>query len=201
MFKKVIFTSKTNIFNFLVNNWSFTESESKTKFEIYKWFFNFSDTSEEIILCKVEEDNLSLFEAITFVFENYNIIRVISLDFATSLDNNLFWKGDILAPNTFITEDSLPPVFLENVADNNYQIWDFWFLMNWVCYSKIWEISDEKFSHLKSEAVDIIDDNAYALVTNSEIKWLKENTIILRAIDTENEVVLHNLFEILEIII
>lgn len=193
MLKKVILTSKIEMYDMVVKSGDSAPEIDKWTFRLAPVFLNFSEITEEAIVCYYKGDNTSLFGALTYLFENFNIIKVISLDLAEINDSFEARAGDVFMPNTFITEDSLPPIFIEEVADKNYDLWDFGLLMNWICFSKI---SDDE----KEIESDIIDKSAYAVVTNSEIKDLKDKTVIIRGIDTWNDMIFKNMYEVLELI-
>lgn len=200
MFKKFVLTSNPSIFDYVIKNGDFKLEKNAGSFEIHSWFLGFDEEGEDVLLALYKWDNRVLFELLSFVFETYNIVKVISLDFAKNLNDFAASPWDVFMPNTFVSDDELPPLFLENVADKNYDLGDFGVLMNWVCYSSITEISEEKEDEIREKAVDIIDDSAYAVVTNSDINNLKDKTIVVRGIDTWNAIVHKNIFEILELI-
>ena len=200
MIKKLIITSSRESFNYILSNSDCKINTEKTHFTIYDAFLKFDESWEEALICHYSWDNIELFELLTYVFENYTVVKIISIDTAINLNEFNASSWDVFMPNTFVSNEELPPLFIEEVADNNYDLWDFWVLMNWFCYSSISEINEEIIEKVKENSCDIIDRNAYAIVTKADIQGLKDKTIIIRWIDTENEIIHRNMFEVLELI-
>ncbi len=179
---------KENKSGTIPNNISIFEGERKNYDE---------NTVDKIVLVLSWVWKISASLATTYLFENYEINKLINIWIAWNLDNSGDIKiWDVFLPNTFIQHDMyLPfewknldyakkPIFLDYAIWDNIDLTKFWLIMNWVCLTWDQFVDNEKIKEnlLKDLSWDIVEMEAFAVLSVARAYRSLEKCVVIKAV-------------------
>lgn len=167
---KIIFASDKILASKLTKNFNFNKIKSEDSFEIYEWNRELYKDEENIVLVYFNDFSKSF----SFIEENYDIFKLIFVWFAEVMWNNELVEWDVIIPNTFISIiDSKKPIFIDYAVWEEYDLNDFWLVLNWICFT--WELENEDSEFL----ADIKDNEIYNLLEETQKKQKYEEIIVV----------------------
>ena len=134
---------------------------------------------EEIILTLCGVGKIHATMATTYIFENYQVSKLINIGVVGNLKGDMMKVGDVIIPNTFLQHDTyIPdfidtlsylrdPIFIEYAIGENYDLQKFSLRLSGICVTgdqfideakKIEELAD-------THGADIVDMEAYAILS------------------------------------
>jgi hypothetical protein len=157
-------------------------------------------TSDNIIIAtKTREDSeweeqdlviihwKEIIKTIEFIKNKYILIeKIIICDNAEIFSNSELKSWDVVIPNTFISAHPQPlpnkegsrTIFLENTIWKDYDLNNFWLLLNWICSEE--EIDESEFQ------ADVKSENIFIFLLALENEELLEKTTVVLQIGEEN---------------
>jgi adenosylhomocysteine nucleosidase len=134
--------------------------------------------------------------ATTYLFENYEIHKLINIGIAGNMGNIDIKVGDVFIPNTFIQHDMyLPfegahldyakkPIFLEYAIGQNLDLTKFGLVMNGLCITGDQFIDDaEKVADLKDKfEADICEMEAFAILSVAREYDALDKCVVIKAV-------------------
>ncbi len=135
--------------------------------------------------------------ASTYLFENYDINKLINIWIAGSLDSSWEIKiWDVFIPNTFVQHDIyLPfeeshldyakkPIFLESSIWENYDLNKFGLILNWVCLTWDQFIDNEDIKNdLKTNfSWDLVEMEAFAILSVARSYNSLDKCVVIKAV-------------------
>lgn len=195
---KVIITAMKEEADLIIDKFNLKQEKKLQNIIVYEWIRELAGEKEKIVLVLSWIWKIQSSIATTYVFENYQVDKIINIWIAGSLNNMDIKVGDIFIPNTFIQHDLyLPfewnhldyakkPIFLEYAIWENIDLTKFWLVLNWVCVT--WDQfidSDEKINQLRDNYVaDICEMESFAILSVAReynsldkcvvIKWVSD---------------------------
>jgi nucleoside phosphorylase len=167
--------------------------------EIYEWNRKniWEDCSDKIVLVLAWIGKIAGTLATTYLFENYDINKLINIWIAWNLDNSGDIKiWDVFVPNTFIQHDLyLPfdwdhldyakkPIFLDYAIWENYDLTKFGLIMNWVCLTWDQFVDDEEIQANLRETLsgDIVEMEAFAILSVARAYNMLDKCVVVKAV-------------------
>ena len=107
--------------------------------------------------------------------KNYEIVKFFHIGNALPLDTLDINLWDIMIPNTFINEEN-EVVFLEYLVEKNYDLKNFWLLLNGICLSLKEEIKneDELEEIIEKYSAEIFDNESFFIAKASSLLYLSD---------------------------
>ncbi len=195
---KVIITAMKQEADLIIDKFDLKEEKKLQNITVYEWNRESNWEKEKIVLVLSWIWKIQSAIATTYVFENYEVDKLINIWIAGSLSNMDVKVGDVFIPNTFIQHDIyLPfewdhldyaknPIFLEYAIWENIDLTKFWLVLNWVCVTGDQFIdNDEKIDELRNNyAADICEMEAFSVLSVAReynsldkcvvIKWVSD---------------------------
>ncbi len=195
---KVIITAMKQEADLIIDKFDLKEEKKLQNITVYEWNRESNWEKENIVLVLSWIWKIQSAIATTYVFENYEVDKLINIWIAGSLSNMDVKVGDVFIPNTFIQHDIyLPfewdhldyaknPIFLEYAIWENIDLTKFWLVLNWVCVTGDQFIdNDEKIDELRNNyAADICEMEAFSVLSVAReynsldkcvvIKWVSD---------------------------
>ncbi len=193
IFAKIIHTNNEHIKNEIIKSLSLSLKEKLADKEIYSKL----DIDSNIVLIFWED----ISSIITYVKENYEIVKFFHIGNALPLDTLDINLWDIMIPNTFINEEN-EVVFLEYLVEKNYDLKNFWLLLNGICLSLKEEIKneDELEEIIEKYSAEIFDNESFLIAKAFEENNIIEKSSIIKIIGKDEEYI-KNWMSILEIML
>lgn len=193
IFANIIYTNEENIKNEILKTLNLNLKEKTSNLEIY------SKLKVDANLVLIFGKNID--EIIKYSLENYEIIKFFNIWTSLPLDDLDLILWDIMIPNTFINEKN-EALFLEYLVDKNYNLKNFWLILNWICLSLESYITDERqLQEIREKfSAEIFDKESYKIVKTLEKKDLLSKSCIIKII-WKNEEFIKNWVQILELMI
>jgi len=191
---KIIFTSNKVLSNKLVTNFNFTKIKSEDFFEIYEWNRELYKDEENIVFVYFNDFSKSF----SFIEEHYDIFKIIFVWFAEVMWNTELVGWDVIIPNTFITsKNSKKPIFVDYAVWEDYDLNDFWLVLNWICFT--WEVENEYPEFL----ADIKDNEIYNLLEETQKKQKYEEIIVVIKLikKDDNSQTSENIIKVLDLVL
>jgi adenosylhomocysteine nucleosidase len=152
--------------------------------------------TDEIILVLAWIGKIAATMASTYLFENYDINKLINIWIAWNLDNWDVKIWDVFIPNTFIQHDIyLPfewehldyakkPIFLDYAIWENYDLKKFGLILSWVCLTWDQFIDDkEKTQELREKySADIVEMEAFAILSVARAYNSLDKCVVIKAV-------------------
>lgn len=194
IFAKIITTSEESIKNEIINTLWLELKEKLNGLEIYSKLD--IDSNIVFIYFKNNFENV-----VKYSKENYEIIKFLNIWNSLPLDNLDINFWDVMIPNTFINEKN-EVVFLEYLVEKNYDLKNFWLLLNWICLSLENDILNEEELDeiIKNYSAEIFDKEWFYLAKTLEENALLETSSIIKIVWKEVEFI-KNWVQILEIML
>jgi len=193
IFANIIYTNEENIKNEILKTLNLNLKEKTSNLEIY------SKLKVDANLVLIFGKNID--EIIKYSLENYEIIKFFNIWTSLPLDDLDLILWDIMIPNTFINEKN-EALFLEYLVDKNYNLKNFWLILNWICLSLESYITDKRqLQEIREKfSAEIFDKESYKIVKTLEKKDLLSKSCIIKII-WKNEEFIKNWVQILELMI
>jgi hypothetical protein len=193
IFAKIITTSDENIKNEIIAILWLTWKEKFWNYEVYSK----SEVDAHIVL--IFWNNIS--SILDYAKENYEIVKIFHIGKALPLDSLDINLWDIMIPNKFINKEN-EVVFLEYLVEKNYDLKNFWLLLNGICISLENDIKDEEELEeiITNYSAEIFDKESFSIAKNFEKYELLEVWSIIKIIGEDDEYI-KNWVSILEIML
>ncbi len=193
IFAKIIHTCEENIKNEIIKNIWLTLKEKIANLEVYSKL----DVDSNIVL--IFWENFS--QVIDYTKENYEIVKFLHIGTALPLDSLDINLWDVMIPNTFINEEN-EVVFLEYLVEKNYDLKNFWLLLNGICISLENDIQNEEELEeiIQEYSAEIFDKESFQIAKTFETNELLEKSSIIKIIGKDEEYI-KNWMSILEIML
>lgn len=195
IFAKIITTTDENIKNEVIKTLKLELKEKNNNLEVY------SKLSQEanIVLIYWSKNNFG--EIINYAKDNYEIVNIFNIWNSFPLDTLDINLWDVIIPNTFINEEN-EVVFFEYLVEKNYDLKNFWLILNWICLTLENDIKDEeKLNEIKTKYTsEIFDKEAYFIAKILEKNDLLDKSSIIKIIGKDLEYI-KNWTQILELML
>lgn len=194
IFAKIITTTDENIKNDIIKRLLLQPKEKINNLEI---FSKLGDEANIVfIYSKSDFDNI-----INYIKEHYEIVKFFNIWTSQALDDLDITYWDIMIPNTFINKKN-EVVFLEYLVDKNYDLKNFWLLLNGICLSLENDIVNEDELHeiVQNYSAEIFDNESYNLAKELEKNDILDRSCIVKIIWKDKEFI-KNGIDILEIML
>lgn len=193
IFAKIITTSEENIKNEVIKSLWLTLKEKNSNIEVYSKL----DVDANIVLIFWKD----ISQVIDYVKENYDIIKFFHIGTALPLDSLDINLWDVMIPNTFINEEN-EVVFLEYLVEKNYDLKNFWLLLNGICISLENDIQNEEELEeiIQNYSAEIFDKEGFLIAKTLEENSLLEKSSIIKIVWKDSEFI-KNWIQILEIML
>jgi len=177
---KVIITAMLEEAELIIEKYSLTEDKKQGFMTLYTWERDNDEWEiDEIILCLCGVGKIHSTMATTYLFENYQITKLINIWVVGNLVGDAMKIGDVIIPNTFLQHDSYvpefldtlsylrEPIFVEYAIGENYDLQKFSLRLSGICVTGDQFIDDpEKMGKLVDDhGADIVDMEAYAILS------------------------------------
>lgn len=195
IFAKVILTTDNDIKDEIISRFSLVLKEKNSNFEVYSKL----EVDANIVL--VFSKNKDFEEVMKYIKENYETIKFLNISTALAFDDLDIRFWDIIIPNTFINKEN-EAVFLEYLVDKNYDLKNFWLILNWICLTLEKDIKDEEELQeiRKNYSSEIFDFEGFYIAKILEKNDLLDKSSIVKIIWKEKDFI-KNWINILEIML
>lgn len=194
IFAKIITTSDENIKKEIITTLWLESKEKWNNIEIYSKL----DVDANIVFIYFQNN----FEAVVkYAKENFEIVKFFHIGNALPLDSLDINLWDIMVPNTFINKEN-EVVFLEYLVEKNYDLKNFWLLLNGICMSLENDIKDEEELEeiITNYSAEIFDKESFSLAKTLEEESLLKESCIIKIVGKDQEYI-KNWIQILEIML
>ena len=194
IFAKIITTSDENIKKEIITTLWLESKEKQNNIEIYSKL----DVDANIVFIYFQNN----FEAVVkYAKENFEIVKFFHIGNALPLDSLDINLWDIMVPNTFINKEN-EVVFLEYLVEKNYDLKNFWLLLNGICMSLENDIKDEEELEeiITNYSAEIFDKESFSLAKTLEEESLLKESCIIKIVGKDQEYI-KNWIQILEIML
>ncbi len=194
IFAKIITTTNNDIKNEIISTFNLTLKEKINNLEVYSKL----EVDANIILI-FGENNFE--DIIKYAKENFEIVKFFNIWDALHLDSLDLSFWDVMIPNTFINKEN-EVVFLEYLVDKNYDLKNFWLLLNGICLSLENEVKTEEEIQeiIEKYSAEIFDKESFNLAKELEKNELLDKSCIIKIIGKESDYI-KNGVNILEIML
>lgn len=194
IFAKIITTSDQNIKKEIITTLWLESKEKQNNIEIYSKL----DVDANIVFIYFQNN----FEAVVkYAKENFEIVKFFHIGNALPLDTLDVSLWDVMVPNTFINKEN-EVVFLEYLVEKNYDLKNFWLLLNGICMSLENDIKDEEELEeiITNYSAEIFDKESFSLAKTLEEESLLKESCIIKIVGKDQEYI-KNWIQILEIML
>lgn len=194
IFAKIITTSDENIKKEIITTLWLESKEKQNNIEIYSKL----DVDANIVFIYFQNN----FEAVVkYAKENFEIVKFFHIGNALPLDTLDVSLWDVMVPNTFINKEN-EVVFLEYLVEKNYDLKNFWLLLNGICMSLENDIKDEEELEeiITNYSAEIFDKESFSLAKTLEEESLLKESCIIKIVGKDQEYI-KNWIQILEIML
>lgn len=194
IFAKIITTSDENIKKEIITTLWLESKEKQNNIEIYSKL----DVDSNIVFIYFQNN----FEAVVkYAKENFEIVKFFHIGNALPLDTLDVSLWDVMVPNTFINKEN-EVVFLEYLVEKNYDLKNFWLLLNGICMSLENDIKDEEELEeiITNYSAEIFDKESFSLAKTLEEESLLKESCIIKIVGKDQEYI-KNWIQILEIML
>ena len=193
---KAIVTAMKEEADIIIEKFKLKETVKKGNMTIFEWEYVSEDGTDKIVLVLAGIWKISATMATTYLFENYEIHKLINIGIAGNLWNVDIKIGDVFMPNTFIQHDMyLPfegahldyakkPIFLEYAIGQNLDLTKFGLVMNGVCLTGDQFIDKpEIVSELREEyGADVCEMEAFAVLSVARDYDALDKCVVIKAV-------------------
>ncbi|MDD4151475.1 MAG: 5'-methylthioadenosine/S-adenosylhomocysteine nucleosidase [Candidatus Gracilibacteria bacterium] len=193
---KAIITAMKEEAEYIITNFNLQLKKEFKNIKIYEGTREVSGIKENIVLALAGIGKIQAAIATTYIFENYDIIKLVNIGIAGNLKNDDYKIGDVFIPNTFIQHDMYLPfegehldyakkaIFLDYATDKNYDLVKFGLILNGICLTGDQFIDDaEKVKILGEEYVaDIIEMEAFSILSVAREYDALDKCVVIKAI-------------------
>lgn len=194
IFAKIITTSDENIKNAIIERLFLIPKEKINHLEIY------TKLEEEANIVLIYSKN-DIENSIHYGKENYEIVKILNIWTSLPLDDLDITFWDVIIPNTFINKEN-DVVFLEYLVEKNYDLKNFWLLLNGICLSLENEIINEEALDeiIQNYSAEVFDTESFNITKTLEKNDLLDKSCIIKIV-WKDEDFIKNWIQILEIML
>ena len=193
---KAIITAMKEEADIIIKKFNLKETHTQWNLTIFEWEYESEDGKDTIVLALAGIGKISAAMATTYLFEHYDIHKLINIWIAGSLNNVDIKVWDVFLPNTFIQHDMyLPfewahldyakkPIFLEYAIWENLDLTKFGLLMNGVCLTGDQFIdNEEKVSELRETYwADVCEMEAFSVLSVARDYGALDKCVVIKAV-------------------
>lgn len=206
---KIIITDSLEYIELIKNRFSLEKKQNLNNTDLYEWIRNTEEWTEKIVLLKTWIQTSDISDTMDYVFDNYIVNKIINIWLSNSLNNIDLKSGDIVIPNAFIdSELDSDALFLDNSVWNNYDLNNFWLILNWICLSKadLFNNYEKNIDFALNNWIDIYDNVAFSILSKANEKSMLENCLVIKWVidhtdSYEKDTIINNSLNILELIL
>lgn len=194
--KKAIITAMKEEAELIINKFNLKSVKKSDTFEVFEGTRETESGIDDIVLVCAGIGKVAATIGTSYIFENYQIEKLINIWIAGNLKSEEYMIGDVIMPNCVIQHDMyLPfegehldyakkPIFIENVADSNYDLNRFGLVLNGICVTGDQFVDDEeKILELKNEyGADICEMEAFAVLSVARENKVLDKCYVIKAI-------------------
>ncbi len=193
---KVIITAMKEEADLIIKKFDLKEEKKLKNISIYEWYRDLDWEKEKIVLALSWIWKIQSSIATTYLFENYQIDKLVNIGIAWSLNNMDVKVGDVYLPNTFVQHDMyLPfegehldyakkPIFLNYAIWENIDLNKFGLVLNWVCAT--WDEfvdNEDRINDLNNSfAADICEMEAFSVLSVAREYDSLDKCVVIKAV-------------------
>ncbi len=193
---KAIVTAMKEEADIIIEKFKLKETLKKGNMTIFEGEYKSEDGTDKIVLVLAWIWKICAAMATTYLFENYDIHKLINIGIAGNLGNVDIKVWDVFIPNTFIQHDMyLPfdgdhldyakkPIFLEYAIWQNLDLTKFGLVMSGVCLT--WDQfidKEELVAELRDEyGADICEMEAFAILSVAREYDALDKCVVIKAV-------------------
>lgn len=193
---KGILTAMPQEAELIIQKYALKEVKKLKNIVIYEGEKEWEDGTEKIVLAVSWIGKTQSAIATTYLFENYDIFKLVNIWIAWCVRNTDAKVGDVFLPNTFTAHDAyLPfdgahldyfkkPIFLEYAIGEDYDLQKFGLILNGICVTGDQFIdSSEKVSELRDVYwADVVEMEAFSVLSVAREYDALDKCIVIKAI-------------------
>jgi len=193
---KVIITAMKEEADLIIKKFDLKEVKKLKNISIYEWYRDLNWEKEKIVLALSWIWKIQSSIATTYLFENYEIDKLVNIGIAWSLNNMDVKVWDVYLPNTFIQHDMyLPfegehldyakkPIFLNYAIWENIDLNKFGLVLNWVCAT--WDEfvdNEDRINDLNNSfAADVCEMEAFSVLSVAREYDALDKCVVIKAV-------------------
>lgn len=193
---KAIITAMKEEAEHIISKYNLSVKKEFQNIKIYEWIIEIWWEKEKLVLALAWIGKIQASIATTYIFENYDIVKLINIWIAWNLKNQDVKVWDVFLPNTFIQHDMYLPfewshldyakkaIFLDYATDQNYDLQKFGLILNGICLTWDQFIDDkEKVLELQEKyAADLVEMEAFAVLSVAREYGALDKCVVIKAI-------------------
>lgn len=193
---KVIVTAMKEEADIIINRFNLKETKKLINLVIFEWERENEWEKENIVLALTGIGKIGAAIGTSYIFENYQVDKLLNIGIAGSLGNVDVRVGDVFLPNTFIQHDMyLPfegahldyakaPIFLEYAIGENLDLNKFGLVMNGVCLTGDQFIdNEEKVNELREDhGADLCEMEAFSILSVAREYDALDKCVVIKAV-------------------
>lgn len=193
---KVIVTAMKEEADIIINRFNLKETKKLKNLVIFEWERENEWEKENIVLALTGIGKIGAAIGTSYIFENYQVDKLLNIGIAGSLGNVDVRVGDVFLPNTFIQHDMyLPfewahldyakaPIFLEYAIGENLDLNKFGLVMNGVCLTGDQFIdNEEKVNELREDhGADLCEMEAFSILSVAREYDALDKCVVIKAV-------------------
>lgn len=193
---KVIITAMKEEADLIIKKFDLKEVKKLKNISIYEWNRDSNWEKEKIVLALSWIWKIQSSIATTYLFENYEVDKLVNIGIAWSLNNMDVKVWDVYLPNTFIQHDMyLPfegehldyakkPIFLNYAIWENIDLNKFGLVLNWVCAT--WDEfvdNEDRINDLNNSfAADVCEMEAFSVLSVAREYDSLDKCVVIKAV-------------------
>lgn len=177
---KAIVTAMPEEAELIIEKYNLKEEKKHGHMTIYLWEREWDEwETEEIVLALTGVGKIHATMATTYLFENYDISKLVNIGVVGNLRWDEIQVGDVIIPNTFLQHDTyIPaaidnlsylrdPIFIEYAIGENYDLQKFSVRLSGICVTGDQFIDNQETMErlVEDHSADIVDMEAYAILS------------------------------------
>lgn len=176
---KLLITTHTQIAESLSKKYFAIQRDSNENYTVYVKL----DAEQNTIILALH-NNFEI--GINFVKENFEITKVLLIGNAQTLSTLDIFPWDVMLPNAIMNTQN-EVIFIEDSADRNYELENFWVLFNGICLTLDTPPQDEEElgAYREDYNADIIDYTTFGLLNILKNIELASKTLVIVSIGSE----------------
>ena len=201
---KLIISADAQIAETIIERLSMKSVEKTDLYSTYEVLrvSEIDDEDERIVLAVCSDSKDSISEALTHVYETYQVFKIIHIGLVGISGNVDIHSGDIVLPNTFISSSWKEPFFLDFAVGENYDFKNFWLILSGICMTG--ELSEDH--DVEDYWADIYDWESFFILEDLKEKESLDKLVVIKwvfdsAQDIKKETVIDNSLAILDFIL
>ena len=194
IFAKVIISTNNDIKNSIISRLYLDPKEEIDNLEIYL-------KQDEINIVLIYSKDKNFENILNYIKNNYEVIKILNLWDSIALWDLDLTLWDVIIPNTIINEEN-EAIFFEYIIDNNYDLKNFWLILNWICFTKQtqFKTENEVLDYKENYIAEILDDEAFMLSKELEKNDFLDKSVIIKIVWKDKEFI-KNWLDILELML